>query len=190
MNYADEAIIKMQMQSYDLASTIRQLKSCGKNVKIFPTAKIVNPSVIEIGDNTTIDDFTFINGGQGITFGRYLHIGSFTSIIGGGELSVGDFVVLACGSRILTGTDTYHGGSRMSTSLPIEQRNPIVGTVRIERDAFIGTNVVVHPNVTIGEGAIIGSNSLVTHDIQPYTINIGSPCKITKRRPPISRDEI
>ncbi len=94
-----------------------------------------------------------------------------------------DYADIAYGSRILTGTDSYHGGKRMSTALPPEQRNIIIGKIVIGKDAFIGTNVVIHPNVTIGEGAIIGSNSLVLKDIEPWTINVGSPCQKTGERP-------
>ncbi len=162
-----------------------RLKRCGQEVKIYPLAKIIKPEVIEIGDYSMIDDFTFIYGGKGIKIGRYVHIASFVSIIGGGELVVGDYADIACGSRILTGTDTYYGGKRMSTALPQEQRNVIVGRVVIEKDAFIGTNVVIHPNVTIGEGAIIGSNSLVLEDVQPWSINAGSPCKKVGERPKV-----
>ncbi len=66
----------------------------------------------------------------------------------GGELIIGDFVSIACGARILTGTDNYFGGKRMSTVLPEEQRSVIRGQVVIEKDAFIGTNAVIQPNVT------------------------------------------
>ncbi|MDD5503058.1 MAG: acyltransferase [Candidatus Thermoplasmatota archaeon] len=167
----------------------RRLKSCGDDVKIFPLAKIVKAEQVEIGDHSMIDDFTFINGGRGIKIGRYAHIASFVSIIGGGELVLGDYCVIACGARILTGTDSYRGGRRMSTALPKEQRNVIVGKVIVGKDAFIGTNVVVHPNVTIGEGAIIGSNSLVLKDVKPWTINVGSPCKKIGERPrPVVKD--
>jgi acetyltransferase-like isoleucine patch superfamily enzyme len=160
-----------------------QLKRCGQKVKIFPLAKIIKPEVIELGDYSMIDDFSFIYGGRGIKIGRYVHIASFVSIIGGGELLVGDYADIACGSRILTGTDSYHGGKRMSTALPLEQRNVIIGKVTIGKDAFIGTNVVIHSNVTIGEGAIIGSNSLVLKDIEPWSINVGSPCHKIGERP-------
>ena len=160
----------------------KRLKKCGENVKIYSLAKIVKPEVIEVGDHSMIDDFTFIYGGKGIKIGRYVHIASFVSIIGGGELILDDYTVLANGSRILTGTDTYYGEKRMSTALPIEQRNVVRGKVIIEKDAFIGTNGVVHPNVRIGEGAIIGSNSLVLKDIEPWSINVGSPCKKTGER--------
>jgi acetyltransferase-like isoleucine patch superfamily enzyme len=162
-----------------------KLKRCGREVKIYPLAKIIKPEVIELGDHSVIDDFTFIYGGKGIKIGRYAHIAAFVSIVGGGELVVGDYADIAYGSRILTGTDSYHGGKRMSTALPPEQRNVIIGKIVIGKDAFIGTNVVIHPNVTIGEGAIIGSNSLVLKDIEPWTINVGSPCRKIGERPKI-----
>ena len=163
-----------------------KLKRLGKEVKLFPLAKIVNPQVVEIGDYSMIDDFTFINGGNGITIGRYVHIAAFVSIIGGGELVVGDYADIAYGARILTGTDTYYGGKRMTSALPLEQRNVIRGKVTIEKDAFIGTNAVVHPNIRIGEGAIIGSNSLVLKDVEPWSINVGSPCKKIGDRPKVT----
>ena len=137
-----------------------------------------------------IDDFTFIYGGKGIRIGRYVHIASFVSIIGGGELVVGDYADIACGSRILTGTDTYKGGKRMSSALPYEQRRVVRGTVVIGKDAFVGTNVVVHPNVTIGEGAVVGSNSLVLKDVEPWSINVGSPCRKIGVRPRVELPDI
>ncbi len=165
-------------------------RKAGKNLKIFEYVKIIKPEVIEIGDNSEIDDFSFIFGGKGIYIGRYVHISRFVSITGGGELYLGDYTVLADGARILTGTDSYHGGTRMSTCLPLEQRNLKVSFVRIEKDAFIGTNAIIHPGVTIGEGAIIGSNSLVLKDIEPWTINVGSPCKVIKKRPKVNFEDI
>jgi galactoside O-acetyltransferase len=162
-----------------------KLKFCGQDVKIYPLSKIIKPFVIEIGDNSMIDDFTFINGGMGIQIGRYVHISSFVGIIGGGELIIGDYVSISIGSKILTGTDTYHDGKRMSTALPEEQRNVLRGKILIKRDAFLGANTIVHPNVVIGEGAIIGSNSLVLKDIEPWSINTGSPCRKIGIRPRI-----
>ena len=61
-----------------------RLKKCGQEVKIYPLVKIVKPEVIEIGDYSMIDDFTFIYGGKGIKIGRYVHIASFASIISAG----------------------------------------------------------------------------------------------------------
>lgn len=152
-------------------------KGLGKDVTIYPLAKIVKEENVEIGDHSKIDDFVFINGGKGTRIGRYVHIASFVSIIGGGELEIGDYGAVACGARIITGTNTYKGGKRMSASLPLSQQGLEIGKVVIGKDAFIGTNVVIHPNVVIGEGAVIGSNSLVLGDVEPWSINIGSPSK-------------
>jgi len=166
-----------------------RLESCGEGVKIYPLAKIAKPEVIEIGERSMIDDFTFINGGKGIKIGRYVHIANFVSIIGGGELIVGDYAVISCGTRILTSSSTPRCGKRISTAVPLEQRNRVVGRIIIEKDAFIGTNVVIHYNVIIGEGAVIGSNSLVLKDVEPWSINVGSPCqKIGERARVTVRD--
>jgi galactoside O-acetyltransferase len=167
-----------------------KLKVCGKGVVVYPLAKIVKPEVVEVGDCSKIDDFVFIYGGRGIRIGRYVHIASFVSIIGGGELIVEDYAAIAAGSRIITGTDRYEGGKRMSGALPLEQRNVLLGKVILKKDVFLGTNVVVHPNVTIGEGAIIGSNSLVTEDVEPWTINVGSPCRVIGKRPKVKVKDI
>lgn len=165
-------------------------KKLGKEVQIYEYAKIIKKDVIEIGDHTRIDDFTFIYGGKKTIIGRYVHIASFVSIIGGGELFLEDYVAIAAGARIITGTDTYKGGSRMSAALPLDQLNKDISFVRIEKDGFIGTNVVVHQGVTIGEGAIIGSNSLVLKDIEPWTINVGSPTRVIGKRPKVIKPDI
>lgn len=160
-------------------------KKLGKNVKIFETAKVIRPEVIEIGDHTQIDDFTFIYGGKGIIIGRYSHIASFVSIIGGGEFYMGDYCGIAAGSRIITGTNTYKKRLHISATLPKELQDLEISFIRMEKDSFIGSNVVVHPGVTIKEGAIIGSQSLVLKDVEPWTINAGCPCKVIGRRPKV-----
>jgi len=167
-----------------------EFKKVGRGVKIFETAKIIKPGVIEIGDYSEIDDFTFIYGGRGIKIGKFVHISRFVSIIGGGELHLGDYSVLADGARVMTGTDTYHGGYRMSTVLPPDQRNPKLSLIKIEKDAFVGANSIIHPGITIGEGAIIGSNSLVLKDIEPWTINVGSPTRVIGKRPKVKFEDV
>ncbi|RJP27684.1 MAG: acyltransferase [Candidatus Omnitrophota bacterium] len=169
---------------------MQELKSLGEGAIIYPMAKIIKPEVIEIGPYCKIDDFTFIYGGNGIRIGRYVHIASFVSIIGGGVLEVGDYTAIAAGARLITGTDTYKGGARMSAALPLEQRSVQLMRIIIGKDAFIGTSAVVHPGITIGEGAIIGSCSLVLKDCEPWTIYAGVPCKPIGKRPKVNRSDI
>jgi len=166
------------------------LKKLGEGTTIYPLARIVKPEVIEIGPHCMIDDFSFIYGGKGIVIGKYVHIGSFVSVVGGGELEVGDYVAVTTGGRLITGTDHYEGGARMSTALPQDQRNVRIGKIIIGKDAYVGTNAVVHPDVTIGEGAIVGSCSLVLKDCEPWTIYAGIPCKPIGERPQVNRRDI
>jgi len=169
---------------------MRNFKKIGKGVVIYDNAKIIKPEVIEIDDNVKIDDFTFIYGGKGIYIGRYVHIASFVSVIGGGELYIGDYAAIAAGARIITGTNVYEGGYHMSAAAPRDQQNVKLSFVKISKDGFIGTNAVIHPGVTIGEGAIIGSNSLVLNDIEPWTINVGSPVRVIGKRTKVKFKDI
>ncbi len=49
------------------------------------------------------------------------------------------------------------------------------GSITIEADAWIGTGSVILPGVTIGEGAVVGANSVVTKNVPPYTVVGGIP---------------
>jgi len=54
--------------------------------------------------------------------------------------------------------------------------------IKIEKFVGVGTNVVIMPGVTLAEGCVIGANSLVTKDTEPWTIYMGSPAKPIKKR--------
>jgi acetyltransferase-like isoleucine patch superfamily enzyme len=54
------------------------------------------------------------------------------------------------------------------------------GSITIQSDAWIGTGAVILPNVTIGEGAVVGANSVVTKSVAPYTVVGGVPAHFIK----------
>jgi maltose O-acetyltransferase len=58
--------------------------------------------------------------------------------------------------------------------------NSYKGSITIESDAWIGTGAVILPDVTIGEGAVVGANSVVTKSIAPYTVVGGVPARKIK----------
>ena len=51
------------------------------------------------------------------------------------------------------------------------------GKITVRKDAWIGTGAVILPDVEIGEGAVVGANSVVTRDVAPYTVVGGVPAK-------------
>ncbi|GAB4515353.1 MAG: LPS biosynthesis O-acetyl transferase [Anaerolineae bacterium] len=155
----------------------------GKDVVIWPLAKIVSPQTISIGDSVIIDDFVFMAGGAHTSLGSFVHIASHASLVGGGELLVGDFTGISSGSRVYSGNDDYLGGSLTGPTVPEPFRRAIRTRTIIGRHVIIGANCVILPGVTIGDGAAIGANSLVTKDCEPWTVYVGSPVRALKPRP-------
>ena len=65
---------------------------------------------------------------------------------------------------------------------PYLDKIPIKGDPVISNDVWIGQNVTILPGVHIGDGAVIGADSVVGSDIPPYTIAVGNPCRVIKKR--------
>ena len=59
---------------------------------------------------------------------------------------------------------------------------PLKGDTIIDNDVWIGQNAVILPGIHIGDGAIIGANSVVGSDIPAYTIVVGNPAKEVRKR--------
>ena len=151
---------------------------CGKDVKIFGFSKIIHNGLnFKIDDFSQIDDFVFINAGKMCAIGKFTHISSFTSIIGGGEFILEDFSGLSAGCRIITGTDDFSGGFLSNPTIPAKYKNVILGKVHIMKHVIIGTNSIILPGVTVGEGATVGAGCVVNKDLEPWGIYIGSAAK-------------
>jgi len=72
----------------------------------------------------------------------------------------------------------------MKNILGKELNNDIIskGPIILEEDVWIGANVSILSGVTIGRGAIVGAGSVVTKNIEKYSIVAGNPAKIIKKR--------
>ncbi len=156
---------------------MNDFKHLGEGTIIYDSAKIVKKEVIEIGKNCKIDDFTFIYGGKGIKIGDHTHVGAFTSISGGGSINIGDHVGISQGVRFVTGTNNYKQKGYMSAASPVDKQSFIKAHIEIGNNILIATNAVILPGVKIGDGAIIGACTLVNKDIEPWSVNIGTPCR-------------
>lgn len=62
----------------------------------------------------------------------------------------------------------------------METIEPIKGKVLLKHDSWIGTGAIILPNITIGEFSIVGAGSIVTKDVEPYTVVAGNPAKLIK----------
>lgn len=183
-------MIRMETLKYKLKWVYykNKLKYLGKNVRIEQGVIILNPKKVSIGDHSWIDKYTILEGANGIEIGRYVHVTTFCHLQGGGTLKIGDYVGIASGCKIYSDTSYYT--KRMSGALPLEQQEIKSAPVIIEKDAFIGINSVILPGVRIGEGAVIGANSLVNEDIPPWRIAVGSPARVIGERPKLNLPDI
>jgi virginiamycin A acetyltransferase len=76
----------------------------------------------------------------------------------------------------------FGGGWEKHT--PTLNQLPFKGDTVIGNDVWIGTDTVIMPGINIGDGAIIAAKSVVTKDVEPYTIVGGNPAQKIKKRFP------
>ena len=65
---------------------------------------------------------------------------------------------------------------------PVKENMPWKGDTVVGNDVWIGQNATILPGVHIGDGAIIGANSVVGSDVEPYIIVAGNPAKLIRKR--------
>ena len=158
-------------------------RAIGEDVFIDDQAIIKRTHLVSFGSHCAVDAGVFITTQASI--GSYVHIGPYVSIIGGehSEILVEDFATIAAGARIICKGEEHLGYGLIGPTIPKEYSDKLIGgSVKIKRYANILTNAVVFPGVTIGEGAVIGANTVMHIDAEPWTIYLGNPAKKIKMR--------
>jgi acetyltransferase-like isoleucine patch superfamily enzyme len=161
----------------------KQYKNVGKNVTIHDQVAVINPGNIYLSNDIRISEFVYLAGGQGVFIGNYVHLATHVVINGGGYCIIEDYVGVAANSIIITGTDDVFGDGILSPMVNKKYRAPTIRSyVHLKKHSFIATNVIIHPGITVGEGAVVGSGSVVTKDLDPWSVYIGSPVRKIKER--------
>jgi acetyltransferase-like isoleucine patch superfamily enzyme len=113
------------------------------------------------------------------SLGKYVYIGEDLIIIDdlsdpGTCLAIGDRASIS--PRVTFVMHTRPNNSRIASFM-----NSRKGAISIGADAWIGTGAVILPDVVIGEGAVVGANSVVTKSVPPYTVVGGVPAHFIKK---------
>lgn len=124
------------------------LKECGPGLCVYGRVVIRTPERVTVGHNCRFN--------EGLT------------VLGTGDLQIGSHVHLAGQVILATSGLNYREPGRPHFSQKIT----------IGDHAWLGAGSMVRPGVTIGEGCIIGMGSVVTRDIPPYSVAVGSPAKV------------
>jgi len=158
-------------------NTIHPIAGYDKEIYVKPTIK--NPNII-VGDFTYIADSEFES-----------HVTHHYDFIGD-KLIIGKFCQIAAGVEfVMNGAN--HQMNAVSTfpfytlegwnmKAPAASNMPFKGDTVIGNDVWIGQNTTILPGVHIGDGAIIGANSVVASDVEPYSIVVGNPAKLIRYR--------
>ncbi len=114
----------------------------------------------------------------GYTIGQQVYIGEDLIICEELEdfsekLVIGDRVAIAPRVTLVTASDP--NWSRLAALFPPER-----GRIVIEQDAWLGVGVCVMPNVTIGQGAVVGAGAVVTQDVPAWTVVMGVPARVVR----------
>lgn len=126
--------------------------SVGKQVHIYPSAKIHFPWRLKIGD--------------------WSAIGEDALIYNPGSVTIGSKVTVSQRAHLCAGTHDYTKAALPLLKPPIVIRDQ----VWICADAFVG------PGVTVGEGAVVGARSVAVKDVPAWTVVAGNPAREIKKR--------
>jgi len=162
-----------------------------RKIKIGPRAFLRGLSSIEMGEDfsageglwleaiTRFNEQTF---SPKIIFGQHVRISHYVHIAATHLVEIGDNVLM--GSKVMI-TDHNHGSysdgvhSLPDTAPSLRPLDSVQRTL-IGRNVWLGDGVVVTPGSTIGEGCVIGANSVVLGTIPPFTVAVGVPARVRK----------
>mgnify|MGYP002832356895 CR=1 FL=1 len=147
------------------------------------TVRIRQPQLVSIGDNTIIDDFTYISGP--IEIGEYTHIAASCSLQASkSKIIIGDFAGLAAGVRVFAASADYFGCSFNSASIPQHKMyGGIFEEVKLGDFVWIGANTVILPGVDLPIGFTTGALMKIRKDnnYKPWTAISGNPPIVHRR---------
>lgn len=158
-------------------NVIYPIKGYNKEIYIKPTIR--NQNII-VGDFSYIADSDFESHvtHQYEWNGDKLIIGKFCQIAAGVE-----FIMNGANHQMnAVSTFPFYTLEGWNMEPPAQEDLPLKGDTIVGNDVWIGQSATILPGVHIGDGAIIGANSVVGSDVDPYTIVAGNPAKVLRKR--------
>ncbi len=139
--------------------------------------------------NIEVGDYTYYDDPEGAARFQDNVLYHFDFI--GDKLIIGKYCSIATGVRFLMNGGNHQVATWSSYPFSIFGQGweaaapsswPNKGDTRVGNDVWIGYGATILPGVTIGDGAVIGSLSVVTGDVPPYAIVGGNPARVTRHR--------
>jgi acetyltransferase-like isoleucine patch superfamily enzyme len=164
---------------------VTRFRKLGRNVVFERGVWVFHPENIEIGDNVYVGHNAFLKGYYKalMRIGSNTWIGQNCFLHSGGGITIGDYVGLGPGVQILTLSHRIDD----DRATPIITREQDYAPVVIEDNCDIGVGSIILPGVVIGTGSMIGAGSVVTRDVEPYSVVAGNPARVLRKRGQVDR---
>lgn len=115
-----------------------------------------------------------------IRIGNNCCFGAWNNITGINHIEIGDGCLTG---KWVTISDNSHGDTNKASLLTQPNLRPLIskGRIVIGKNVWIGEKATILPGVTIGEGAVIGANTVVNKDVPAYCVAVGNPMRIINK---------
>jgi acetyltransferase-like isoleucine patch superfamily enzyme len=155
--------------------------SVGKRFRLFRIPYVVSHAEIHIGDDVNFFGKVDIHSGRIIDNPKLIiqnrvDIGHNVIFVVNKEIIIEDDVNVASGVRFMD--SDAHPKDTQDRIADLPPKAEEIKPVKICKNAWIGQNVFILKGVTVGEGAIIGVNSVVITDIPAYSVAMGNPARV------------
>ena len=156
----------------------------GLNLMEYSTINALSYDGVEIGDNFTLGKYAIIectgvlrNVGNSLTIGNNVGINHYCFIGVRGDIEIGNNVIFGPRVNVFSENHVFD-----DLDVPIKNQGVKKDKTIIGSDVWIGANVSIMSGVTIGNGCVIAAGSIVTKDVEAYSIVGGVPAKLIKKR--------
>lgn len=130
-----------------------------------------------IGRRVVFYPGVWIAPGRNLTLGDDVDLAKDVLITTSGGVTIGDRTLIGYRTQILSNNHTIPPGRQ-----PIFYSGSSGKPVHVGSDVWIGGNCMILPGVTIGDGAVVAGGSIVTRDVEAYSIVAGVPAELIRRR--------
>ena len=162
-------------------------KSLNINIKISYPEYISIGKNISFGNNVILEVTPYLNlkshehrkTNPVLTIGENCYVGEYSHISASNRVIIGDGLLTGRFVLIIDNDHGYTDGNQLDLR-PSCRDIVSKGSITIGNNVWIGDKSSIMSNVTIGDCAIIAANSVVTHDVPPYTVVAGVPAKVIK----------
>ena len=165
---------------------VNELKSYYADVEFGINCAIANPAYVKIEPGVIMAHHSSITAVTGyndryyrpmITVSEGTQIGPYNAFAAIDRITVGRYVLFAPYVHVSDHSHGYQDVSKPVMHQPVFSN----GRVVIEDGCWLGFGSHILSGVTIGKNSVIGANSLVTENIPPFSVAVGSPAKVIKR---------